>query len=209
MRHLLRMRHLPKLSLPALLTALLLAACGSGGGNASSSGGGKASPGGKAGSAGGNAESTQSSSGSGPVVKTGSSAALGTILVDSQGMTLYHLSAERNGRFICTTSACLGTWHPLTVPAGSTPKGSVGSLGTVKRPEGTTQVTYKGSPLYTFAQDRQPGETNGEGFKDVGTWTAVTTSSAGAAPSKGGGSAASSSGEEGAYSYGEEGGYKY
>lgn len=201
------MRHLLKLSLPALLTALLLAACGSGGGSA----GGKASSGGKAGNSGGNAASTQSSGGSGTVVKTGSSS-LGTVLVDSEGMTLYALSAERNGKFICTTSACLGTWHPLTVPAGSTPKGEVSSLSTIKRPEGTTQVTYKGEPLYTFAQDTKPGETNGEGFKDVGTWAAVTTSAAsskGTAPSKSGGSSGSSSGEEGAYSYGEEGSYKY
>jgi hypothetical protein len=38
-------------------------------------------------------------------------------------------------------------------------------------------VTYKGMPLYTFAQDRAPGEANGQGFKDVGTWGAVTASS--------------------------------
>ncbi|HEY1688775.1 MAG TPA: hypothetical protein VGF95_07895 [Solirubrobacteraceae bacterium] len=192
------MRHPLKLSLPAIATALLLAACGSGGGYA----------GGKTGGSAGGAKSTAQTGGSsGTVVKTGSSAALGTILVDSQGMTLYHLSGEGAGKFICTTSACLGAWHPLTVSAGSTPKGTVSSLGTVKRPEGTTQVTYKGSPLYTFAQDSEPGETNGEGIKDVGTWTAVTTSGGSSAST--GGSSAASSGEESAYSYGEEGGYKY
>lgn len=200
------MRHLSKLSLPAIAVALLLAACGGSGGQKSSSSSGKAS-----GATGSANSSTQGSGASSMVVKTGSSS-LGTVLVDSEGMTLYALSAERNGKFICTTSACLGTWHPLTVPAGSTPKGEVSSLSTIKRPEGTTQVTYKGEPLYTFAQDTKPGETNGEGFKDVGTWAAVTTSAAsskGTAPSKSGGSSGSSSGEEGAYSYGEEGSYKY
>jgi predicted lipoprotein with Yx(FWY)xxD motif len=90
-------------------------------------------------------------------------------------MTLYSLSGEQGGKFICSTTACTGIWHPLTVSAGETPSGKVASLSTVKRPDGTTQVTYKGMPLYTFAQDQKPGETNGQGVKDVGTWTAVTT----------------------------------
>jgi predicted lipoprotein with Yx(FWY)xxD motif len=66
-------------------------------------------------------------------------------------------------------------WHPLTVSAGAAPRGSVPSLGTVMRPNGVEQVTYKGMPLYTFAQDTAPGQANGEGIKDVGTWNAVTT----------------------------------
>ena len=47
----------------------------------------------------------------------------------------------------------------------------------MKRPEGTMQVTYKGTPLYTFTGDQQPGETKGQGIKDVGTWSVITTSS--------------------------------
>jgi predicted lipoprotein with Yx(FWY)xxD motif len=91
-------------------------------------------------------------------------------------MTLYHLSAEQNGKWICTSAACVQVWHPLVAQAGAAPKGSVGSLGTVKRPDGTSQVTYKGMPLYTFAQDQKPGDAKGQGIKDVGTWSAVTTS---------------------------------
>jgi predicted lipoprotein with Yx(FWY)xxD motif len=156
------MRHLLKLSLPALAVSLLLAACGS-----SSSSNTTSTH---------SAAQTSSSSSSAVVVQSASSS-LGTILVDSQGMTLYHLSGEVNGKFICTSTACLGVWHPLTVPAGSKPSGEVGSLGTVKRPEGTMQVTYEGTPLYTFAQDKQAGETNGQGIKDVGTWSVIMTSS--------------------------------
>jgi predicted lipoprotein with Yx(FWY)xxD motif len=120
------------------------------------------------------------------VVKSAANSTLGaTVLVDTQGMTLYSLSGEQGGKFICTSSACTQVWHPLSAAAG-TPSGSVGSLGTVKRPDGTEQVTYKGMPLYTFTQDQTPGEAKGQGIKDVGTWTAVTvsakSSSAPAAP---------------------------
>ena len=122
-------------------------------------------------------QTTSSSSPAGAVVvKTASNAPLGaTVLIDAQGMTLYSLSAEQGGKFICTSTACTQVWHPL-IASGGTPSGSVGSLGTVKRPDGAVQVTYKGMPLYTFAGDR-PGEAKGQGLKDVGTWSAVTVSS--------------------------------
>jgi predicted lipoprotein with Yx(FWY)xxD motif len=133
------------------------------------------------------------------LIKTAPDASLGgTILVNAHGLTLYRLSGERTGKFICTSSTCLANWHPL-VATGSKPAGSVGSLGVVKRPDGTMQVTYKGGPLYTFAADHSPGQTNGQGFKDVGTWNAVTTSAAKAttpAPTQ-----STSSGGGGSYAY--------
>lgn len=185
------MRYLVKLS-PALAACLLLAACGSSSNSTTSSSTAK--------------PAAQTTSSSGNTVQTASSS-LGTILVDSQGMTLYHLSAEQGGKFICDSTACTGIWHPLTITAGSTPSGQVGSLGTVKRPEGTTQVTYKGEPLYTFAQDEKSGETKGQGIKDVGTWTVVTTGSASSgapappAQSSGAEPAGSESSGESSYKY--------
>jgi predicted lipoprotein with Yx(FWY)xxD motif len=179
------MRFLAKAGVPFLAAAVLFAACGSSSSTTTSS---KAT----------NAANTTSSSAA--TVKTASSS-LGTILVDSKGMTLYHLSAEQNGKFICTNSACTGIWHPLTVSAATTP-GGASSLSTIKRPDGTTQVTYKGEPLYTFAEDSQPGDTKGQGFKDVGTWTVVTTGSAPAsAPATTSTQSESSSGGGGAYGY--------
>jgi predicted lipoprotein with Yx(FWY)xxD motif len=110
-----------------------------------------------------------------------------TILVNRRGLTLYHLSVERKGHFICTSSACLAEWHPLVVARGTTPTGAK-SLSTVKRPDGRLQVAYKGGPLYTFAGDHKPGDMNGNGFNDVGTWHVVTVASKSqSAPSSSGG----------------------
>jgi predicted lipoprotein with Yx(FWY)xxD motif len=181
------MRFLAKAAVPSLAAALLLAACGSSSNSTTTSS--NVQP------------AAQTTGSSATTVKTVSSP-LGTILVDSHGMTLYSLSVERNGKFICTKSACTAIWHPLTVSAGATPGGEVSSLSTVKRPDGTTQVTYKGAPLYTFANDQHEGETKGQGFKDVGTWGVVTVSGAPAsAPATTSTQSESSSGGGGAYGY--------
>lgn len=190
------MRQSIKLLVPTLAATILLAACG--GSSKSSTGTTSAT------TTATNAASSQSAAGSGAVVKTASNSSVGgTILVDSQGMTLYHLSGEQNGKFICTSSACVGVWHPLTVSAGSTPTG-VSSLATVKRPDGTVQVTYKGTPLYTFAQDTAPGQVHGQGIKDVGTWSAVTVSGG-----EGGAARTSTSSKGATTSPGEGGGGGY
>jgi predicted lipoprotein with Yx(FWY)xxD motif len=105
------------------------------------------------------------------------------VLVTPSGRTLYSLSAETNGRFICKGS-CLSTWHPLLIKAGKKPTGAH-SLGTIRRPSGQIQVTYRGKPLYTFAGDHKRGDAKGEGFKDVGTWHVAsvgTTTKSPAAP---------------------------
>jgi predicted lipoprotein with Yx(FWY)xxD motif len=110
------------------------------------------------------------------VAKQVPNATLGkTILVNLRGRTLYSLSAERKGRFICT-GTCTATWRPLVVPRGVKPRGPV-RLGTIMRPDGRIQVTYKGLPLYTFNGDTQTGQVKGEGIRDVGTWHAAAVSS--------------------------------
>jgi predicted lipoprotein with Yx(FWY)xxD motif len=106
------------------------------------------------------------------VVKEMENATLGhTVLTTLKGKTLYSLSVETKGKFTCT-GTCLASWTPLLVPKGVKPKGPV-KLGTVMRPNGKTQVTFKGLPLYSFNGDVKPGEANGEGIKDVGTWHAA------------------------------------
>lgn len=104
-----------------------------------------------------------------------------TVLTTTAGRTLYSLSAEKHGKFVCT-GPCLSTWHPLMVPMNVRPTGPV-KLGTIERPEGGTQVTYKGLPLYRFGGDTKKGQANGEGIKDVGTWHAAALSKSTAQPS--------------------------
>jgi predicted lipoprotein with Yx(FWY)xxD motif len=108
------------------------------------------------------------------VVKEANNKALGKrVLTANNGLTLYSLSVEKNGNFICKGS-CLKDWHPLVVARGVKPTGPV-ALGTVKRPDdGLRQVTFEGRPLYTFDSDSKKGDANGEGIKDVGTWHAAT-----------------------------------
>jgi predicted lipoprotein with Yx(FWY)xxD motif len=105
---------------------------------------------------------------------------VGTVLTGPNGHTLYRLATETNGQIECTGS-CAQAWPPLTVSAGQTPKlgsGLIGTISTVKRPDGTTQVTYEGHPLYYYAADTAAGQATGQGVG--GVWFAMTP--AGASP---------------------------
>jgi predicted lipoprotein with Yx(FWY)xxD motif len=180
-----------KLLIPTLAASLALGACG---GSSHSSNAGADSTSQPAASSANGASSA--------LVRTASVSSLGTVLVNSQGLTLYHLSGERARKFICTSTTCLQAWHPLMASGRSKPSGAVGSLGLVKRPNGGEQVTYKGMPLYTFAQDNAPGQANGQGIKDVGTWSAITTGASNASGTPAASTPApASSGSGGSYGY--------
>jgi predicted lipoprotein with Yx(FWY)xxD motif len=110
------------------------------------------------------------------VVSTAHNAKLGkAILVTTGGLTLYSLSTERHGRFICKTRACLAFWKPLRVTRGMRPTG-ISGLGNIRRPDRTIQVTYRGAPLYRFYLDQKRGDVLGNGFRDVGVWRPVAVS---------------------------------
>src|SRR5262245_10008554 len=116
------------------------------------------------------------------VVKTATNKTLGEkILVNRKGLSLYSLSVERKGKFICTDMTCLSLWKPLTIAKGVVATGAA-HLSVVKRPDGRSQVAYRGGPLYTFAMDKHPGEVKGNGFKDVGVWRVVAVSVSKAPP---------------------------
>ena len=120
------------------------------------------------------------------VVKTARNGKLGkTVLVDSGGRTLYHLTAESASHIVCT-GACVSLWPPLLVHtrAAAVGKGPHGKrlkgLGAVRRPDGLgLQVTYHGLPLYRFSGDHAPGDANGEGFLNV--WFALPVAAHGPA----------------------------
>ncbi len=102
-------------------------------------------------------------------VQTSQDPKLGTILVDPKGMTLYTFKNDQSGSSSCT-GTCAQIWPPLTVSQGATPmasSGASGTLATIQRPDGTTQVTYNGMPLYNYSKDSKPGDTNGQGVGGV------------------------------------------
>lgn len=120
--------------------------------------------------------SSSGSTGSGGhgTVQSEHSSKLGSYLADSKGFTLYWDSKGSTSKIACTGS-CTGYWPPLTVSSGTKPTG-VSGLGTVKRPGGQTQVTWKGHPLYRFSGDSAAGQTHGEGLTDRwGSWYAGGT----------------------------------
>jgi predicted lipoprotein with Yx(FWY)xxD motif len=101
---------------------------------------------------------------------------LGRILVDSRGHTLYLFKKDAGKRSTCY-GQCAEFWPPLRPGAKPTAgRGARASMiGTTRRRDGSRQVTYNGHPLYGFAQDTKPGDTNGEGLKAFGArWWAVS-----------------------------------
>jgi predicted lipoprotein with Yx(FWY)xxD motif len=102
--------------------------------------------------------------------------ALGPILVNSRGRTVYLFAKDRNGKSACNGS-CAKFWPPLLSrgkpTAGSGLRASL--LGTTRRSDGSSQVTYNKHPLYTFALDKGAGQTRGEGNSAFGAkWYAVS-----------------------------------
>jgi predicted lipoprotein with Yx(FWY)xxD motif len=112
------------------------------------------------------------------------STGLGHVLVDRQGSTLY-LFERDSGTMSACTGACAVNWPPLRVRGnqlvGSGAKPS--KVGRTARPDGISQLTYNGHPLYTFVNDKKPGDTNGEGITAFGgSWFAVSPAGTRVAP---------------------------
>ena len=105
-------------------------------------------------------------------------ARLGTILTDAQGRTLYYFLPERGGNVVCSSSACTTYWPPSLSAGGANPTGGAGvtgQLSLIVRGEGAQQLAYNTWPLYTFAGDKAPGQTSGQGVVAFGgKWLVAT-----------------------------------
>lgn len=110
-----------------------------------------------------------------------------TVLTNGKGFTLYSFAPDTPTSSKCN-GQCATFWPPVKGPATAGP-GVSGTLGTITRSNGTTQVTYNGHPLYTYIADTAPGQAKGNGLNaSGGVWHEVTTSVAAApATSSGGG----------------------
>ncbi|HEY4778010.1 MAG TPA: hypothetical protein VIH47_00255 [Solirubrobacterales bacterium] len=166
------------LTLLALAAALAIAGCGSSSNDSSGGSSGGAYGGGSSNTTSSSTTATKSPPGaeSGAAVLTVATAPkVGPILVDSKGFTVYDFHKDKG-----TTSSCYGAcesaWPPVTSEgAPQVGEGAMSSkLGTTKRKDGSTQVTYAGHPLYTFVEDKKPGEANGNDSSAFGAqWYAL------------------------------------
>jgi predicted lipoprotein with Yx(FWY)xxD motif len=155
----------------AVAGALVLAACG--GSSTSSSSGSGSTPSYGPAKPGTSATSNSPAAASVVGTKTGS---LGTFLVDGNGRALYLWDADHGSKSTCS-GACAQAWPPVTTTGTPKASGAVKAslLGTTKRADGSSEVTYAGHPLYTFAGDTQAGQTNGQGSNGFGApWWVVT-----------------------------------
>jgi predicted lipoprotein with Yx(FWY)xxD motif len=151
--------------------SVLVAACGSSAGSTTSSG------------AGATTGSTGKVATAKAIVSTRQLTGIGTVLVSISGMTIYtpKTPAETNGNIHCTGS-CLSFWFPVTTRSAQPgSSGLPGKLGTIHLPDGTTQLTYDGRPLYTFRLDTAAGQDHGNNYTDsfngtTFTWQVVTAS---------------------------------
>lgn len=110
----------------------------------------------------------------------------GALLVSSAGLTLYQLGSESKGTIACTGS-CAKAWPPLLVGTGAKPVAGAGvsqaKLGTIKRPDHGTQITYGGKALYRFAPDKKPGAVTGQNVAGFHVVVIKAPSAGTAAPS--------------------------
>ena len=100
-------------------------------------------------------------------VKVAKKAGIGSYLTDIKGMTLYTFKKDTPGKSMCE-GPCVDNW-PLFFREKVAAKDGLAAadFGTITRADGKKQTTYKGMPLYYFSKDAKPGDTMGQGVKDV------------------------------------------
>jgi predicted lipoprotein with Yx(FWY)xxD motif len=104
----------------------------------------------------------------------------GKVLVDPTGRTLYIFAPDSRGHSTCSGS-CATYWPP--VPGADAKRaataGVTATLGSIKRADGSSQLTANGYPVYTYVGDHAKGQANGQGTNlSGGLWWVVSPSGA-------------------------------
>jgi len=98
-----------------------------------------------------------------------------TVLTNARGLTLYLFGPDTPTTSACN-GACAAYWPPV-LGRPVDPPGTPGTLGTIRRSDGSLQATYNGHPLYTYIGDKAPGQANGNGVNlNGGIWREVVIS---------------------------------
>jgi predicted lipoprotein with Yx(FWY)xxD motif len=100
-------------------------------------------------------------------VKLTEKSGVGKFFTDAKGMTLYIFKKDAPGKSACS-GPCAERWPIYFRESVAAPEGvKAEDFGTIARDDGKKQTTYKGWPLYYFADDKNPGDTNGQGKMDA------------------------------------------
>jgi predicted lipoprotein with Yx(FWY)xxD motif len=98
---------------------------------------------------------------------------VGPILATGGGSTLYDFVPDSSTQSTCLNDGCVLQWPPL-LKSGAVRLGpgvDPSLVGTLRRPDGSTQLSYGGHPLYTYDLDVTPGMVMGQGIdQDGGLW---------------------------------------
>jgi predicted lipoprotein with Yx(FWY)xxD motif len=113
----------------------------------------------------------------GSAVSTGTPGGVGRVVVDQVGFTLYTTDQDQkdSGETSCY-GKCAKAWVPYTTlqPPTIMQKAKPAMLGTIKRKDGLTQVTYGGYPVYRYKADEGAARANGQGVNSFGgTWYTI------------------------------------
>jgi predicted lipoprotein with Yx(FWY)xxD motif len=97
----------------------------------------------------------------------------GPILATGNGSTLYDFTPDTPAHSACVNDGCVFQWPPLVVNGPVRVEQGLDSslVGTLRRPDGSTQLSYGGHPLYTYNLDVTPGMVTGQAIdQNGGLW---------------------------------------
>ncbi len=165
------MRNPFALAAAAASTLALLAGCGGGGSTATTSAAAKST----------SAASNSAYGETTPTQTAATSASAGVLIVSKHAgddtilaagpkrLTVYLFEADHGSTSACS-GECAQVWPPVTTTGAPAAHGAAQAtdLGTITRSDGTTQVTYKGHPLYYYVKDEDDGDTYGQGIDSFG-----------------------------------------